>query len=231
MGIEVIARHNEMIFPVFILSLSILILLVSKDINPVNFKPVMEKGIVPVLKGAMTPAVWRGELYIILWLYPYLNQKKEVYQSVFGMILLAGLITTLVVATTVGVFGDLYTARLAYPVNTLARYISVADILERLELFIVIMWVAGVIVKLGIFFHTASIAAATTLNLTNYRKLVIPVALAAAVTGNVFYGSYVQVVDFLSKVWPYYGATIQIAIPGLILLIAVIRRKEESDES
>jgi len=231
MGIEVIARHNEMVFPIFLLSLTTLILLVCKDINLNNFRPMLENGVVPVLKGAMTPAVWRGELYIILWLYPYLNQKKEDYQAAFGMVLLAGIVSTLVVATTIGVFGDLYTARLVYAANTLARYISVAGILERLELFIVIMWVAGLIVKLGIFFHTASIAAATTLNLKNYRILVGPVALTTIIIGNIFYGSYVQVVEFLSKVWPYYGGIIQLAIPGLVLLIAVLRKKGINNEA
>ncbi|MDD2621329.1 MAG: endospore germination permease, partial [Syntrophomonadaceae bacterium] len=202
LGVEVIARHNEIVFPIFILSLSALILLIAKDINLSNFLPIMENGIVPVLKGSMTPGVWRGEVFIILWLYPYLNQKEEAYQAGLGMILIATVLSFTVVATTIGVFGDLYTAHLVYPVNILARYISVASILERLELIIVIIWVAGVIVKLAIFFHTAGIAAASTLGLKNYRTMLIPVALSSTILGNVFYGTYVQIVDFLSKVWP-----------------------------
>ncbi len=225
LGIEVIARHNELVFPIFILSLSILIILIAKEIKMQNFLPVLENGIGPVLKGAMVPGVWRGEVFIILWLYPYLNRKEEAYQAAFGMVLIATLLVTIVVAVTVGVFGDLYTSRLVYPVNTLARYISVASILERLELFIVIMWVAGVIVKLAVFFHTASIAAASTLGLKNYRGMVLPVALAAMIVGNIFYGTYVQVVDFLSQVWPFYGSTIELLIPVLILVISVICKK------
>lgn len=225
LGIEVIARHNELVFPIFILSLSSLIALVAKDIKLQNFLPVLENGVVPVLKGAMVPGVWRGEVFIMLWLYPYLNRKEEAYQSAFGMVFMATFVVTIVVSVTVGVFGDLYTSRLVYPVNVLARYISVAGILERLELFIVIIWVAGVIVKLAVFFHTAGIAATSTLGLKNYRVMLLPVALAAMIVGNIFYGNYVQVVDFLSQVWPFYGSTIELLIPVLILLLAVIRKK------
>lgn len=231
LGIEVIARHNELVFPIFVLSLSTLIVLVAKDINLQNLLPVLENGVVPALKGAMTPAVWRGEVFIILWLYPYLNQKEEAYQAAFGMVLAAAVLTSAVVAATIGVFGDLYTTRLVYPANTLARYISVAEILERLELFIVIIWVAGVIIKLSVFFHTIAVTATSTLGLKNYRIMVIPGALAAALVGNIFYGSYVQVVDFLSKIWPFYGAATQLLIPALVLLIAVLRKKGVNDNA
>lgn len=224
-GIEAIARHNEIVFPIFVLSISILILLVIKDINMNNYLPVMENGFVPVFKGAMTPGTWRGEVFIILMLFPYLNQKEEAFKATVGMAFLAGIIVTAVVATAIGVFGDLYTARLTYPGNTLARYISVAGILERMELVIVIIWVAGVIVKLAIFYHTCSMAAATTLGLQNYRIMAIPVAVATIVAGNYFYGTYIQVVEFLSRVWPIYGCIIELILPGLVLLIAVIRKK------
>ncbi len=224
-GIEAIARHNEIVFPIFVLSISILIVLVAKDINYNNYLPVLENGFIPVLKGAMTPGTWRGELFIILMLFPYLNQKEEGLQTAAAMALLAGIIVTGVVATAIGVFGDLYTSRLTYSGNTLARYISVADILERMELVIVIIWVASVIVKLAIYYHVGSIAAASTLGLKSYKFTPIPIACATIVVGNYFYGTYIQVVNFLSKVWPIYGCTIELIIPGLILLIAVLRKK------
>lgn len=224
-GIEVIARHNEIVFPIFILSISILIIFVVKDINFNNYLPVLENGFMPVLKGAMTPAAWRGEVFIVLMLFPYLNQKEEGLKTTMAMPIIAGIFVTAVVATTVGVFGDIYTSRLTYAGNTLARYISVAGVLERMELVIVIVWVAGVIVKLAIFYHTISMAAATTLGLKGYKIMAVPVAAATILAGNHFYGTYIQVVEFLSKVWPAYGCTIELIIPGLILLIAVLRKK------
>lgn len=226
LGIEVIARHNEIVFPIFVFSLAILIILVVKDINPSNFLPILENGWMPVLKGSMTPAAWRGEVFIVLMLFPYLNQKNEGVKAAVGMVLIAGVIATAVVATTIGVFGDLFTSRLTYSGNTLARYISVAGILERMELVIVIIWVAGVTVKLAIFYHVSSIAAATTLGIKEYKWAAIPVAGATILAGNIFYGTYIQVVEFLSKVWPYYGYTVELIIPALVLLIAILRKKE-----
>lgn len=224
-GIEVVARHNEIVFPIFVLSITTLIIFVVKDINYNNYLPFLENGFLPVLKGSLTPGAWRGEVFIILMLFPFLNQKEEGLKVAVAMVLIAGIFVTGVVATTIGVFGDLYTSRLTYPGNTLARYISIAGILERMELVIVIIWVAGVIVKLSIFYYVGSAAAATALGLKNFRAAAIPIALATIIIGNRFYGTYIQVVEFLSKVWPFYGMVVELVIPGLVLLTAVLRKK------
>lgn len=225
LGIEVIARHNEIVLPIFVFSLAILILLVAKDIDLNNYLPILEKGFVPVIKGSMVPAAWRGEVFVVLMLFPYLTHKEEGFKAAVGMVLIVSIIVTAVVATTIGVFGDLFTSRLTYSGNTLARYISAAGILERMELVIVIIWVAGVIVKLAIFYHVASVAASTTLGLKDYKLAAIPVAAATIVVGNTFYETYIQVVDFLSKVWPFYGCIIELVIPALVLMIAALRKK------
>ena len=52
LGIEVIARQNELAFPVWVLSFLLIILLVAREINPDNFRPILENGIMPVIKGS-----------------------------------------------------------------------------------------------------------------------------------------------------------------------------------
>ncbi|NPV89234.1 MAG: endospore germination permease [Firmicutes bacterium] len=226
LGIEVIARQNELVFPAFLFSILMTIILVANNIDLNNLRPVLAKGVMPIIKGSYSAAIWRGEVFLLLMLFPYLNQKNEAFNSAVSMILIMMSAGTLIMVTTIGVFGPLVTAHLVYPYYSLARYISLAKILERMELYLVIFWIAGVIVKLAVFLHSSCIAAASTLNLKNYRLTIIPVALITIALCEVLYSSdYLRLIIFFKQVWPFYGCTIELIIPSLILLIAVILGK------
>mgnify|MGYP000979484987 CR=1 FL=1 len=225
LGIEVIARQNEIVWPVWILSLVVIFILAAKEINPHNLKPFLENGIMPVLKGGLLICPFRGEVFILLMLFPYLNQKQEAIKTAGYFLLAQTVVPALIAATIVGVFGDVVPAALAFPAYNLARYISVAQFLERIQVLIVVMWMAGVIIKATVFFHSAAVAAASTLGLKNYQVTVLPIAVAVVAISKVFYGTHLQLTDFLFKIWPYYGFAVELLIPAVILLIAIIRKK------
>ena len=74
----------------------------------------------------------------MLMLFPYLNQKHEAFKVVLwlqGLLSAMGGITMLV---AVGIFGDLVTARLVFPYNTLVGYISGGSFIERMNILLVI---------------------------------------------------------------------------------------------
>lgn len=226
LGIEVIARQSELVFPFFILSIALLIALVANEMELHHLQPMLAHGFLPVVKGSLVPAAWRGEVFLILMLFPYLNQKNEALKSSLGMVFIAGAFGVIVFVSTISVFGDLVTSRLIFPLHGLARYISVARILERMELYLIVFWIAGVIVKLAIFFHASSIAVASTLGLRDYRWGIIPVAAAAITLSQVLYSKdYLNLIGFLSRVWPFYGYTVELVIPGLILIVALVRKR------
>ncbi len=114
LGIEVIARQNELVLPLFIFLSLLLVAFVIKDFHAVNLLPVLENGLGPVLKGSMAVAGWRGQVVMILMLFPYLNQKKEALQSAAGMVIMAAVMGSVLYITTIGVFGAPILRRLAF---------------------------------------------------------------------------------------------------------------------
>lgn len=94
-----------------------------------------------------------------------------------------------------------------------------------MELYLITAWIAGVLVKLNVFVHSCCIAAASTLGLLDYRRTIFPVVIAAVAVGEILYSDYINLVDFLSKVWPFYGFSLELLLPALILLVAVLRKK------
>jgi len=226
LGIEVIARHNELVFPLFILSMFLLIVLVANNIDLNNLRPVLAKGFIPVLSGSYQTAIFRGEIFILLMLFPYLNQKTEAHKSVMTVMIMMMIFATTIIFVTIGVFGPLVTSQLTFPYYSLARYISLAKILEQMELYLVIFWMAGIIVKLAIFLHSACIAAASTFNFRNYRMTIIPIAIISTVVCEALYSTnYLNFINFFKNIWPLYGLSFELIVPGIVLLVAIIRRK------
>jgi spore germination protein KB len=225
LGIEVIARENGIVLPVWLLMVGLLFALAATEMDFSNLKPVFENGLLPVLRAGLFHGGWRGEVFLLLMLYPYLNQKHEALKT--GLLYLgsAMILAGAGQGVIVGVLGGPVTAHLIYPFEVLVGYISLGNWLERLEIVASVFLIAAFIIKLAIIYHTAGIAVASTLGLKNYRITLIPIALMAIILSRVFLGTYLKLSDYLFHPWPIEAPIVELAIPALILLLAVIRKK------
>ena len=225
LGIEAIARENELIFPVWILIGTLVLALVAKDINFGNLRPVFENGMMPALKGSYVDSPWRGGAFIMFMLFPYLNQKNEAFKAAFLQQAMNSVFAGVTMLVIVGVFGTSVTAHLVFPYNSLARYISIGNFIERANILVVVIWLFGALVKLALLYHTAGIATASTLGLKQYRVTLIPIAVATVILSRVTQGTYLQLTTFIFGPWPIYAAIMELAVPAIILLVAMIRKK------
>jgi spore germination protein KB len=225
LGIEVIARENGMALPAWVLLVTLLLFLAAREMNFNNLKPVLENGLLPVLRASLFHSGWRGEVFFMLMLYPYLNQKQEALKTgllwLGSVMILAGVVH----AVIVGVLGAPVVAHLIYPFEALAGYISVGNFLERLEIVVSVFLIAAFIIKLAIIYHSAGIAVASTLGLKSYRATLIPIALMAIILSRMQFGTYLKLSNYLFYPWPIEALSVELVIPALILLIAVIRKK------
>ncbi len=226
LGIEVIARENQWILLLYLFTLVVIFSLAAPDFHFNNLKPVFDAGLLPMVRAGFLASGWWGEIStLMLMLYPYLNQKHEAVKTVLWTIGMTLVVIGADMVIILGVFGDQVTAHLTFPFYTLSQYISLANFIERLETLVVVIWVTGVAIKLAIFFHCAVIAGADAFGLKNYRTLLLPVALMMIIISRVLFGTYLKTAEWYFKGWPIESLILELAIPALILLIAVIRKK------
>jgi spore germination protein KB len=226
LGIEVIARQNTLVFALFMFSLLLLVTFVLEHFSFKNLLPVLENGMFPVLKASALIISWRGEVFFILMLYPYLNRKQEALRTASGVVVFSGISQSAITLVATGVFGAALLPNMVFSIHELVRYISIG-FLERMEVFIVVIWVAGLIVKLAIFIHAASTAAAHTLGLKNYRWFIVPATLAALVLSETIFRTSLQQHEFFTGMGRYYASIFQLLLPGLLLFTAVIRKRRD----
>ncbi len=228
-GVEVIARLAEMIIPVVIILIFINIILLIPDMEVKNMFPIMEKGIMPSLMGAVIPQGWFTEFLLIAFLLPYVADRNKAKK--WGMISVSAVMLTLslINITVLFVLGGI-TSRFLYPAISAVRYISIADFLEHIEAIVMALWVAGVFLKIAVFYYALVLGTAQWMNLSDYRLIVFPMGFLLLLFAVWSAPNLMELTHFLGSSSPFYRISIQVGIPLILLFIAKWRRRTNNQK-
>ncbi|MGE5485427.1 MAG: GerAB/ArcD/ProY family transporter [Ignavibacteriales bacterium] len=227
-GLEVLSRYNQLIAPISLGLVVLIFILVTREMKVQRLLPVLDNGLLPIVKGAATPASWLGEIVILSMIIPYLTEPKEAHKVAFLSVLLVGIFMTLTIVGTLLVFGPNVTAAWVFPVLNAVRAVLIANFLERLESVVVSAWVFTGIAKIGVFYYAAVLGSAQWLGLKDYRPLVAPTGVI--LLGMAFLCSnIVDLLDFAARAFPPYALIVfEAGIPLILLALALIRGRGES---
>lgn len=224
-GLEVLARANEVILPVILALLLLIVALISPEMQMKNFTPALEKGMLPILKGTFLPAVFFAEVVVMVMLTPYMNKPQQAKGTIYWSVVIIGLFQLISTAAAIAVLGARM-GRIQFPTIILARQISIAEMIERVEPFVMLIWVLGGIIKVGVFYYCCVLATAQWLKLKEYKALVLPVGVLLTVLSLVLWGDILELANQRVQISPYY-LSIEVGLTLLLLVIALLRRKGE----
>jgi len=223
-GFEVIARMNQFVLLIMLVSLAGIFLLVTNEFRHEHLLPVLENGVKPVLRGGLTPSAWKGEVFILMIFLPYLNQYKKARAAAVKSVIILSVIMFLDIVICLGVFG-LQTAQFVFPVFSLAYYIEVAAFIERVEAVVLALWVSGVTIKVAIWYYAGVLGITQIFGLKNYKPVVFPLGLILGVLSLIVFDNSTEAARFFAHEFPPYAFTFEIIIPIGLLILAVIRKK------
>ncbi|OPX83509.1 MAG: Spore germination protein YndE [Pelotomaculum sp. PtaB.Bin104] len=224
-GLEVFVRVNQIILPIILLSVFALAILSSPEMNLKKLLPVfIENGAVPIIKGAVMPATWMAEIVTMAVLIPHLNKSKEAYKIAASATLITGFTLLITFVGEVTIFSPEVTATWFFPGINATRAIHLANFLERMEAVIMVIWVAGALMKICVFYWVTVLGSAQLLELKDYKPLVLPFAVIFLALSIMAHDSIMDLLTYLGMFAPIYGLIVfQVGIPLLLLLVAVIR--------
>ncbi|WP_408011326.1 endospore germination permease [Pseudalkalibacillus sp. A8] len=228
-GIEVLARVAQFFIPLYVFSMVIIIILILPELDLKKMFPILEHGLMPSMKGAIVPGGWFAEFILVSFLFPYLTDGEKGRK--WGMISVFSVMITFIVTNFIilFLFGGT-TSRYLYPLFTASQYISIADFLQHLEPIIMAMWVAGTFIKFSVVFYAIVLGTAQWLNLSDYRPIVFPLGFLTILF--TIWGTPSKMVEseYNFIVFPVYSFFVQILIPLLLLIIAVLRKKKPGSD-
>jgi len=223
-GIEVLARATQIFFPVFIFPFLLIGFLLLPEMEFHNILPIMGKGVLPSIRGAIDVQSWFSDFFYISFLLPFLKERKNGRK--WGMISVAAVVLTMVITNliTIFVFGGITQVHL-YPLLNLVKYISIANFFEHIESIIVAVWVIGIFVKVSVIYYVLALGTAQWINVNDYKPFVLPLGFLQVLFGFWVTPNFQELVSFLSQSSIFFFFSMQIVIPLLLLLIAFMKRK------
>ncbi|MFA5384623.1 MAG: endospore germination permease [Eubacteriales bacterium] len=225
-GLENIARITQIILPLTFGALIVLFVLSTPKMEFSNLLPVLERGFLPVFKGSLAPMFWFCQVIEISILLPFLNRPEKALGISIKAIAFSFLGYELVALGIMAVLGPALCSVTYAPALYSSRIISLGNVVERMEIFIMIIWIASGIVKIAMYQWTIALGSAQMLGLKNYRPLVVPIGILLVSFSVLLHPNIVHLFDFMNFVWggPY-GLLYLLIWPFLFLLYAVVLGK------
>lgn len=136
---ETLARLNELIQPLLIISLFTIILLVINKSDFSNLKPIIAKEIV-FDKGLFSSLYTYLSYWFIFFLLPFMPNFDTLKKGVFQGLISLTIIFVLLFIITISLFGPVEINYIQYPGIDMARLIEI-PILERMEIVFLTSWI------------------------------------------------------------------------------------------
>jgi spore germination protein KB len=229
-GLEVLARVGELLFfVVYIMAISGGLLMVFTGlIHLENLKPVLENGLMPVLKTTFGQTINFpfGEMIVFTMILPCLSEPKKARNICMFAMVLSGInitITSIIDIATLGVDSFI---RSPFPLLSAIQKIQLLNFLERLDVLFMLYLTVGGFIKIGVFFYAAVVGTADLFKLKDQKKIIFPIGLLIIFASGAIASNYSEDIKEGLEVVPIYlHWPFQIIIPGILLIIAIIRNK------
>ena len=227
LGLEVFARTAEILFPWFLILFITLTLFLIPEIEIQKIQPVLEAGITPIMKGALTFMSFASlPLILFLTISPSLiNKPEDAGKAFFIGALLGGVFAIIITFLSISILGANFSGRNMYPSYALAKKINVGNFIQRVEIFIAGMWFMTIFFKAIIYSYSFLSGLAQIFGLKDYRPFALPYGLILVVYSLAVYPNAVYMMDFDSSIWPPYALVFGLFLPLFILVVGMLRKK------
>lgn len=233
LGIETLARSAEMLFPLFFVLFLILAIFVSPQIKWENIQPVLETDMNVLFKAVIFfTSVFSISPVALLMIFPAsVDRLKEARKAFLTGTLIGGVVLIIIIALAILVLGAETTARQMYPSYALAKKINVGSFLQRIEIVMAGMWFITIFFRVSCYFYASVIGLAQTLNLKDYRFLVLPLGILMIILSLIVHPNIVHSEEYNKHEWITYAATYGLLLPLLLLGVNAFRKKGKESQS
>ncbi|MFW6035918.1 MAG: GerAB/ArcD/ProY family transporter [Halothermotrichaceae bacterium] len=227
-GLEVMARSTEILIIFVPVSVIIITSLMLGSVDIKNWKPFLEKGIIPVLKVVKTLIGFPvGELVIFLMIFPALNDKKKLLKSTLIGVFSVGLIFFIVNVRDLFVLGaDMY-SRSTFPSALAIRLIPKVN----LDPFYLVSLLLGGSLKVAICIYAAVKGLAEIFSIDNYKPFVLPMTALMVALSIWLYESFFEVTTWSEKNYFAYAFPFEFIIPIILLLMSIYKKYKSNKEN
>ncbi|WP_141501215.1 GerAB/ArcD/ProY family transporter [Paenibacillus luteus] len=223
-GIEVLARTGQVFIPIITICTLFIFVFLIPELDPSTIFPIFEKGAAPVFKGSVVVAGWFCQIFLVVYILPFVKQEKSIQK--WGYICVTGIGLLMLIANiTVFMLMSESASFYNYPVFTAARYIAYAEFFEHVEAIVMMVWVLGEFFKISFYYFTIYLSLSETLELQKPVVIILPIGLLLLLSTFWLAKDFQMIGDFISKSGTLYILTGFFIFPLVIYALTVIKQR------
>lgn len=224
LGVSVLARMGELMFPWIVFLFLVLAFTLLPQAKPHHILPMLEDGFAPVLKAALHSSAFQ-EVIIMMMFVPLVRTPKLASKAYLTGTLLGCLLLAIVALLSILVLGIEQSANSTFPAYALAKTINIGNFFQRVEGILITIWVLTFFLKTMLLFFTLQRGVRTLTGLKEEQSLVYPLTLLFLVVAWNTYVNTVYVTEVIAKVWAGYSLIHLVVFPLLLLAIGAMRKR------
>ena len=211
-------------FPLLLGPALLIVALSLKNADLINLQPIWGNSHEGMLASVLTIASLFQGSFIVTTVIPAMREpRKAMIASVVGLVIAGGMYV-MIVAATLGVFGSEETKNLLWPTLELAKATSLpANVLERLDAAFLAVWVTAVFTTLFSSYYLAVKELSKLFRLQDHKLFsffLLPAVFSMAMVPYNILHMY-EIIQNVGRI----GLFVTIAYPGLLLVVAILRKK------
>ncbi|MGQ9497901.1 MAG: GerAB/ArcD/ProY family transporter [Desulfotomaculales bacterium] len=222
-GLEVIARVGQLLMPQVLLVLLIGMSFVAPNMHVRNLFPLLEDGLRPVLASGVVQFAQWGEMITIIVLLPYVHNRNALRKHLSRSLGAGSLMMFAIVGTVLLVLGPLAPTT-SFKLLEVYRYISVARLVERVDVLLFLTNYFVTFVKTCLLFYVLLFLFCQLFNLRTYQPFILPMGVVGAMFAIITPLTIPRLLSHPLFVLPY-NPSVEVAIPTVLLLGCILRRR------
>ncbi len=225
LGIEVIARSAEILFPWFVGLFGLLILSMIPQIKIEHIQPVFVIHPKAFIRAVLTFLSMSSLTYtILLMIFPsHTPDMKKATQSFYVGNIAGGLVMVTLILLGILVLGPYYSQITMFPSYELGRRIDVGNFLQGIEVVIAILSFLTLFFKVSLYFHASIAGLCHIFNVNETRFLTLPMGLIVTTFSIIVYPTIIYQKTWLAETWIPYSFLVGAFYPFILLTIGWIR--------
>lgn len=230
LGLENICRaaHSLLYLGIFFTILEwILLLLTPEVLKFYNLKPMLEMGIVPIIKKSWKLITFPyGESIVLAMFFSNVVETSRVRKAAVLGIILLGLLMSINTIMFITVLGVDYASASLFPLLQTLRIIKVGETFDRMDIFIILIMIMAGFIKVSFFMYASMLGTNQLIKTKNMKFLAIPFSILLLILSQIIARNYPQHI-YVGQVLTltYIHLPLAIIIPIVAALICLVRRK------
>ncbi|GIQ69217.1 GerAB/ArcD/ProY family transporter [Xylanibacillus composti] len=224
LSIEDHARVIELIFPFMVLFTLITPFLLTGDMNLSRLEPFLVVHPGRLGMSSLIQAASFGDLLIMGAFLHTLARASAIHVALRKGILISTILLTAILLLIINVLGEDLASDLTYPAFTMIEQLQLTDFLDRLEIFILFVWVPFATMKSVLTFAAILYGLSSFFGHRSMNRFHIPLGLLLLFASYFSFDSVIDVFAFSMLPNVLNQAAVQIVLFGILLLAVLFRR-------